>query len=71
MTRRGAVLSLLLTPVGVQWPELSLTPTNTRDMLTIWFPKKPADKMIQVRWSDGTTLTLTEADVRTALENTR
>ena len=67
MTRRGAVLSLLLAPFG-QYPKLSLMEPVSKSLLTFWFPKKPTDKMLSVTWSDGTALTLTEAEVRTALE---
>lgn len=72
MTRRGAVLSLLLAPFGQQTTgKLSLTEPASRTFLKLWFPKKATDNLIEVRWSDGTTLTLTEADVRKALEGQR
>jgi hypothetical protein len=69
MTRRGAVLSCLLAPfASQQYPNISLSTLSTREILTLWYPKSPNDRMIQITWSNGDSLTLTEAQVRVALE---
>jgi hypothetical protein len=65
VTRRGAVLAMLLAPLGTQ--NLTFSTIRQRNVLTLFFPEKPTDKMLEIRWSDGTTVTFTEAQIKAAL----
>lgn len=66
MTRRGALLACLLAPFAQELRWNTLKPSHT--FMRLWMAEKPTDKLLEICWSDGTSVTFTEAQIRKELE---
>ena len=62
MTRRAALLGMLQAPIAIQ----QMTPSV---FLSIHFPTPAGAKALELRWSDGTVTSFTEAELKEALND--